>query len=76
MGPLLLLKNAADDDEWAQCFYPEMMPIVKTLTGPECTTCAEGVLWVQGNPWNSLWVQGTLVKSKRQWFNERDKWGV
>ena len=49
---------------------------VKTLMGPECTRCAEGVLWVQGNQWNSLWVQGALAKSKTQWFDGRDKWGV
>ena len=27
MGPLSLMKNAADGHEWAQCFYQEMLPI-------------------------------------------------
>ena len=49
---------------------------VKTLTGSECTMCAKRVLWVQGDQWNSLWMQGALAKSKSQWFNGRDKWGV
>ena len=32
MGPLLLMKNAADGHEWAQYFYQEVLPI--RLHGP------------------------------------------